>query len=61
VDGIPVPADEVLDSTGAGDAFCGALAARLAEGDDRRSALAWAVRAGADAVRREGAQPDPGL
>ena len=59
VDGIPVPADEVLDSTGAGDAFCGALAARLAEGDDRRSALAWAVRAGADAVRREGAQSDP--
>ena len=61
VDGIPVPADEVRDSTGAGDAFCGTLAARLAAGDDRRAALAWAVRAGADAVRREGAQVDPAL
>ncbi len=61
VDGIPVPADEVRDTTGAGDAFCGTLAARLAEGDDRRTALAWAVRAGADAVRREGAQRDPTL
>jgi len=51
----------VRDTTGAGDAFCGTLAARLAEGDDRRTALAWAVRAGADAVRREGAQRDPTL
>lgn len=59
VDGIPVPAAEVLDTTGAGDAFCGALAARLAKGADRRSALSWAVRAGADAVRHAGAQADP--
>ena len=61
VDGIPVPAQEVLDTTGAGDAFCGALAAALVRGDDRATALRWAVRAGADAVRRIGAQLDPSL
>ena len=61
VDGIPVPAQEVLDTTGAGDAFCGALAAALVRGDDRATALRWAVRAGADAVRRVGAQLDPSL
>ncbi len=59
VDGIPVPAEEVLDTTGAGDAFCGALAASLARGDDRVTALRYAVHAGAAAVRRVGAQPDP--
>jgi ribokinase len=53
----PVPADEVVDTTGAGDAFCGALAAALAAGAGREGALALAARAGADAVRREGAQP----
>lgn len=53
-----VPADEVLDTTGAGDAFCGALAAALAAGLDRAEALRRAVAAGADAVRRVGAQPD---
>lgn len=59
--GIAVPAAEVLDTTGAGDAFCGALAAALAAGADRRVALSAAVAAGAEAVRRVGAQPDPVL
>lgn len=54
------PAD-VADTTGAGDAFCGALAAALAVGAGRGEALAAAQRAGADAVRHEGAQPDPDL
>lgn len=58
VDGIPVPEDEVVDTVGAGDAFCGALAAALAAGGDRRSALEAANRAGAAAVRWAGAQPD---
>jgi ribokinase len=56
-----VPADEVVDTTGAGDAFCGALAAALASGADDESALRAAVAAGGDAVRHEGAQPDAAL
>jgi ribokinase len=54
---VVVPADEVVDTTGAGDAFCGALAAALAAGHDRPTALDLALAAGADAVRRVGAQP----
>ena len=56
-----VAAAEVLDTTGAGDAFCGALAAALSRGETRESALETALAAGADAVRREGAQADPVL
>ena len=52
---------EVLDTTGAGDAFCGALSAALAAGADRRAALQTALAAGADAVRHLGAQRDPAL
>jgi ribokinase len=58
---VPVPADEVRDTTGAGDAFCGALAAALAEGADRGAAVRRASEAGAAAVRRAGAQSDPEL
>lgn len=47
----------VVDSTGAGDAFCGALAVRLAETGDLREALHWANAAGACAVTRLGAEP----
>lgn len=56
-----VAADEVVDTTGAGDAFCGALAASLASGADREHALDAALAAGAAAVRHRGAQPDPRL
>lgn len=59
--GNAVPGEEVVDTTGAGDAFCGALAAALATGASRRSAMSVALRAGADAVRRHGAQSDPRL
>jgi ribokinase len=45
----------VVDSTGAGDCFCGALGAALAEGRDLRAALAFAGAAAALAVTREGA------
>ena len=45
-------ADEVADTTGAGDAFCGALAASLAGGADREAALEVALAAGAAAVRQ---------
>lgn len=61
VDGLPVPEAAVVDTVGAGDAFCGALAAALASGADREAALGLATRAGADAVRWAGAQPDPEL
>ena len=56
-----VPAAEVADTTGAGDAFCGALAAALARGAGREKALDAALAAGAAAVLHEGAQPDPTL
>ena len=52
---------EVLDTTGAGDAFCGALSAALVAGADRRAALRTALAAGADAVRHFGSQRDPAL
>ena len=52
---------DVLDTTGAGDAFCGTLSAALAAGKGRREALAAALAAGADAVRHLGAQPSPML
>jgi ribokinase len=60
-DGSPVPAAEVVDTTGAGDAFCGALAAALADGADRAEAVRLAGAAGARAVRHRGAQPEAEL
>jgi len=56
-----VEGPEVLDTTGAGDAFCGALSAALVAGADRGSAIQAALAAGADAVRHLGAQPDPAV
>ena len=53
---VPAPRAEVVDTTGAGDAFVGALAFRLAREDTLEEAVAYAVRAGAAAVTREGAQ-----
>ena len=53
--------DEVVDTTGAGDAFCGALSAALVAGAGRRDALQAALAAGADAVKHLGAQRDPAL
>lgn len=46
----------VADTTGAGDAFCGALAAELALGGELEAAAALAVRAGAVAVGGHGAR-----
>jgi ribokinase len=60
-DPVLVPAGEVVDTTGAGDAFCGALAAALAGGADRAAAVQRAAQAGAEAVRRRGAQEAPEL
>lgn len=54
---VPAPRVPVVDTTGAGDAFVGALAHRLARGDDLVAAARTAVRVGAFAVGRAGAQP----
>ena len=51
------PVAHVVDTTGAGDAYCGTLAARLALGDDREAAMRAASGAAAATVSREGAQP----
>ena len=48
---------KVVDTTGAGDAFCGALAARLAAGDELHGAVRWAAAAGALATTVVGAVP----
>ncbi len=53
---LPAPEVDVVDTTGAGDAFVGALATRLARGESLSEAVAYAVRAGAAAVTKEGAQ-----
>ncbi|MDX2004101.1 MAG: ribokinase [Meiothermus sp.] len=53
------PAFEVeeVDSTGAGDAFIGALAAAICEGQDIATAVRWGCAAGSLATSRAGAQP----
>lgn len=53
---IPAPKADVVDTTGAGDAFVGALATRLARDASLEDAVAYAARAGAAAVTKEGAQ-----
>jgi ribokinase len=54
---IPAPAVKVVDTTGAGDACCGAFAARLAAGANPTTAARAGVVAGSLATTREGAQP----
>ena len=52
---VVAPQVRALDSTGAGDAFCGALCAALADGRPVTEALGVAVAAGAWSVQRHGA------
>ena len=52
----PAPEVEAVDTTGAGDAFVGALAAKLARDAPLEEAVPYAVLAGAAAVTSEGAQ-----
>ncbi|RKU36540.1 ribokinase [Candidatus Poribacteria bacterium] len=54
---VPAYAVEAVDTTGAGDAFCGALATALASGETLHAAIALANAAGAAAVTVVGATP----
>ena len=54
---VPAYSVEVVDTTAAGDAFCGALATALARGDNLVDAVAFANAAGALAVTVLGAAP----
>jgi ribokinase len=53
---IPAPRVEAVDTTGAGDAFNGALAAALAGGAELAEAVRTAISAAADSVTRPGAR-----
>jgi ribokinase len=52
---IPSPQVRAVDTTGAGDLFCGVLAAAVATGLDVIAACRWAVAGAAVAVTRRGA------
>jgi ribokinase len=54
---VPAPNVQVIDTTGAGDAFVGAFAAAIDAGDDRTKALSIATAAGSLACTVHGAQP----
>ena len=53
---VPAFLVEAIDSTGAGDAFNGALACAMADGDDLLSAIEMASAAGALGTTVRGAQ-----
>ncbi|MFC3849897.1 ribokinase [Corynebacterium hansenii] len=52
---LKVPAEEIVDTTGAGDAFAGTIAAELARGGTAERAVALGTAAGSLAVRSLGA------
>jgi len=54
---IPAFAADVVDTTGAGDAFTAAFAVALAEGNDEREAVRWGCAAGAHMVEHHGVVP----
>ena len=57
VEMFPASDVEVVDTTAAGDAFCGALADALARNEKLEDAVRWAVAAACISVTRMGAQP----
>lgn len=57
VEHIAAPTVAPVDTTAAGDSFCGALADALVDGSSLVDAARWAVRVGAATTLRPGAQP----
>jgi len=57
IEQLPTVPVEVVDTTGAGDAFCGAFASFYSENGDPSAAARKAVVAGSLSVTRAGAQP----
>ena len=53
---VPAPPARVVDTTGAGDAFTGAMAARLAAGDDLVAAVRFGVAVGSSTTESIGAR-----
>jgi ribokinase len=53
---VPAPAVDIVDTTGAGDAFAGTLATAIADGATQAEALRRAVDAGSEACGWQGAQ-----
>jgi sugar/nucleoside kinase (ribokinase family) len=58
---LPAPASEVIDTTGAGDAFAAAFLAAEMRGERSDACLRAGIEAGATAVSLVGGQPDRGL
>jgi ribokinase len=56
---LPAVSVEAVDATGAGDAFCGALADALSRGEPLVAAAQWAVRVAGMSTTRWGAQTVP--
>ena len=54
---VPAIRTKAVDTTGAGDAFCGALAVTLANGNSLENSVRFSVAAGAAAVTVPGATP----
>ena len=54
---VPAPSIDPLDTVGAGDTFCGYLAAGLGDGLDLEAAMRRATVAGSLACLKAGAQP----
>lgn len=54
---LPAPRVHAIDATGAGDTFCGALAAELAAGGGLEAAMRFAIVAASLSVERAGAVP----
>lgn len=53
---VPARPTDVIDTTGAGDAFCGALADAMVSGADPVAAAEWATACASLSVKRRGAQ-----